>query len=660
VRLTLVDNLLYERSFAIRRADLQPHLGLMSLAAAARRDGHEPSIYDPKWEVYSGRLALDSSLYDRMARALLDTAPDVVGFTALGCNFHCVVQVATRVRQLAPRVPILLGGPHATILHTPILERFPAFDVVARHEAETTIGAILSRLPSREFADVAGITYRDHAGAVTATPNGALIDDLDTLPRPEYELYPLSAIGLTGIRVEAGRGCPFSCTFCSTASFFGRLFRLKSAPRLVGEMDDLRTRYGFTAFHLNHDLFTVNRRKVEEFCDAVKDRGYSWRCSARADCVDEALLTSMAEAGCTHIYFGVETASRRMQELSRKRLDVGLVEPIVGAAERLGIATTTSFIVGYPDESREDLDETLDFAGRLHCRTPGTNVSQIHLLTPEPGTDLMARHQDRMRLDGHVSEFNFPMLHDGDRALIAEHAKVFSNHHYYPSAVSRERLIFVSSAWTVLWVLGPSVARYLLTPFDGRLSRFLDEAFAWYEAGSPDRWNADARDLTAFLAGRFGARHHLVSLFRYAQAMDRISRVLKAPRRPDAARDDYGPDVPLTLPDTVGLLPAAHDCAELVEKLRTYTGDRMLPEIAAGPCQNLLLVGVPPEDSCSPGTVATYVVDEPTAALLARFERPTTYWECCDGILDGDEGSPLPDWAELTSLCRMGVLDAAS
>src|SRR5262249_41385165 len=134
MRLTLVDNLLYESSYSVRRADLQPHLGLMSLAATARRAGHQPVIYDPKWAVVRGLLPLHASLYHRLARAVLETRPEVVGFTALGCNFHCVVQVASSLKRAAPDLPILLGGPHATILHREILSRFAAFDVVVRNE----------------------------------------------------------------------------------------------------------------------------------------------------------------------------------------------------------------------------------------------------------------------------------------------------------------------------------------------------------------------------------------------------------------------------------------------------------------------------------------------------------------------------------------------
>src|SRR5262249_2468707 len=110
--------------------------------------------------------------------------------------------------------------------------------------------------------------------------------------------YPIRELGLTTLSVEAGRGCPFQCTFCSTASFFGRKYRLKSPEKLCEELDFLHAEYGLGHFSLTHDLFTVDRRKVIAFCREVAGRGYSWDCSARTDCVDEELLALMSEAGC--------------------------------------------------------------------------------------------------------------------------------------------------------------------------------------------------------------------------------------------------------------------------------------------------------------------------------------------------------------------------
>jgi radical SAM superfamily enzyme YgiQ (UPF0313 family) len=315
VRVVLVDNLLIEQNGARVETVLQPHLGLISLLAVVQTAGHEGLLYDPKLALAEGRLQLDERLYRQIAHDLVMLEPDVVGLTSLGCNFICTLKVAQHLRRMAPEVPSLLGGPHATILDRSILERYPVFDAVLRHEAEATLPAVLSRLRRGDLRGIPGVTFRD-GGQIVVNPGAPLIDNLDELPVPSYDHYPIERLDLRWLRVEAGRGCPFMCTFCSTASFFGRSYRLKSPGRLCGELDALHSRYGIRSFSLQHDLFTVNREKVLAFCDEVADRGYEWKCSARMDCVDAGLLRAMADAGCREVYFGVETGSPRLQHLA--------------------------------------------------------------------------------------------------------------------------------------------------------------------------------------------------------------------------------------------------------------------------------------------------------------------------------------------------------
>jgi hypothetical protein len=248
------------------------------------------------------------------------------------------------------------------------------------------------------------------------------VDDLDSLPITSYDYYPVRDLGLDLMRIEAGRGCPFACTFCSTAGFFQRSFRIKSAERLVRELDLLHARYGVSEFKLDHDLFTVNRRKIVEFCEAVTGRGYRWRASARVDCVDAALLTTMAEAGCAGLYFGIETGSARMQQICQKRLDLDLVQPMLDAAAALGIESTASFITGYPEETEADQNDTLDMLGR--CFRPGC-LPQLHILAPEPGTPMFERRHDTIAYDGYGGPFNASLIGDDDLRTVLEQADIF-------------------------------------------------------------------------------------------------------------------------------------------------------------------------------------------------------------------------------------------
>ena len=588
MKLLLVDNLILPEEGSLAALDVHPHLGLLALAAVSEAAGHQVEIYDPKRLIRSGDLTYDATLYERVAGTLLARGADAVGFTSIGCSFLFALNVAAQLKRRAADLPILLGGPHATMLHRPILERFPQFDVIARHECDEIFPDVLANLERRTFEHIPGVSWR--------TPNGLhfndgkpKVDDLDSLPIASYDHYPVAELGLDLLRIEAGRGCPVHCTFCSTAGFFQRSFRLKSAERLVRELDLLHARYGHADFKLDHDMFTVNRRKIVEFCEAVAGRGYRWRASARVDCVDRELLETMAAAGCVSLYFGIETGSARMQQLCQKRLDLTLVAPILDACDALGIETTASFITGYPEETEEDQNDTLDMIGR--CARPSC-LTQLHMLAPEPGTPLFDRHRDALAYDGYGGPYNAELVGEGDEALVRDHPDIFQTYYYYPAAMPRERYVFAVETVAQLRRVGPIVLRYLLRAYDGRLSVFLRDLEA---ANQP---------LETYIAAKFGEDHHLTSLFRYALRVNEGGderRAAGEPREFDAeAAYRLGAHMLTDLHDCAALLHsiAGDDSAELLD----WNGERGTYLVTRGG--------------------GTYAIDPGVEAILGLFDEP--------------------------------------
>ncbi|TYC66664.1 radical SAM protein [Streptomyces sp. CB01881] len=613
MRLILVDNMVLPGHHDLGALDVHPHLGLVSLAAVARRAGHHVTVYDPKRLVRSGRLDYDPTLYRRAAAELLADRPDAVGFTTLGCSFIFALRVAEELKRTAPDLPVLLGGPHATMLHREILERFGCFDVVVRHEAEETLPPVLEALEHRRFSHIPGVSWRTapFAADVRATEGRPLVTDLDTLPEPAYDLYPVDELPLEYLRVEAGRGCPFSCTFCSTATFFQRSYRLKSPARLVADLDRLHRRYGTRDFKLEHDLFTVNRGKVLDFCDAVRDRGYTWRVSARVDCVDAELLERMAAAGCVALYLGIETGSPRLQQIIKKRLDLGLLPAALDHTERLGIAATVSFITGHPEEDPADQDATLDLLGDCLRRPRKACTTQLHVLLPEPGTAQHAALGGRLRYDGYRTEFNGWLLGEADETCVREHPDLFPTYHYYPGAMPREHHVFAVDLHRAVTELGHTVAAYLLRHFDGRLSTFTRRARDWHGRTG---WEGpvDTGFVRAFVADTLGAGHHAHSLVRYV-------RDLRAVRRPARPADGGGGRYALS-PRAV-LFDGIHDCAALLGRIAALpAAGPPLGEPEAGEvgCRVVLAADAGCRD---------YAIDPATHAALSLFREPRTMGE---------------------------------
>jgi radical SAM superfamily enzyme YgiQ (UPF0313 family) len=232
MKITFVQNFLLDSAGSPSGDYLYPHLGLISLIAEIENSRHVSFLYDPMLQLQRGRLTLDSSIYSDVASQLLETEPDAIGFTALGCNFVAVVKIARHIKQRSPKTLILLGGPHSTVLESQIMIKFTDFDVLVRGEAEETIVPVLDALDSeKELSAIPGISYRD-GSRVCRSPVDAGVMDVDRLSMAAFHVYPIKELGMRSMRVEAGRGCPFHCTFCSTATFFGRKYRVKAARNL--------------------------------------------------------------------------------------------------------------------------------------------------------------------------------------------------------------------------------------------------------------------------------------------------------------------------------------------------------------------------------------------------------------------------------------------
>jgi radical SAM superfamily enzyme YgiQ (UPF0313 family) len=633
--------------------DVHPHLGLTSLAAAARQEGHEVAIYDPKREVRFGRRAYDRYFYEAASEDILQTAPESVGFTTLGCSFLFAVRVAELIKRREPDLPIMLGGPHATMLDRRILETYRQFDIAVRNEAEQTLPLLLAKLPQRSFDAIPGITWRECSGKIRSTPGMPRIEDLDQLPIPLYDLYPVRELGLKLMRVEAGRGCPFSCTFCSTATFFQRSYRLKSPQRLVSEMDLLHTRYGVIEFKLDHDLFTVDRRKVRAFCEAVRNKNYRWRASARTDCIDEELLESMAMAGCIGLYFGIETGSHRMQRISEKRLKLEGVEPMLDLAQSLGIESTVSFITGYPEETREDQDATLDMLGRCFQRPEPWCLPQLHVLLPEPGTAMFAQHAQSLAYDGYVTPFNARVLKEDDIDHILSHPALYATYYYYPASMHRTEYTFVVDAVDALRVVGHEILSYSLRFYEGRLSRLIADFRRWV---GEKRQGEKVRPALAvdFISDTMGPDHHLTSLFRFGSATGtRDFEGVPAPLSSDEDAGERGSGDLFRLNPECIILENLHDCHGLMNRIRRLPPNA--PTLDDGDTGGRACYVI----AMDKGKSVHYRLEPGTETLLGLFAEPRRISDVL-GLLQAiapaaaDQSHFLSDLAEFGVLIRAG------
>lgn len=443
------------QSTELRDMALDVPLGILSLAAVLEQNGLLPDVVDLNrffleysWPEQGSYRHLNFCSF--AAARLAELQFDVIGFSTMCSSFPLTLRLAQEIRQTHPGAMIVLGGPQASVVDEATLAAFAAVDVIVRGEAEVTFPRLLEALADGDdLSRIPGITYR-HQGKIVRNPNAPVVEDLDSLPLPAYHLLARDRSLCFRLAIEVGRGCPFGCTFCSTNDFFHRRFRLKSPARLIEQMSFLHQTYGTESFDLIHDMFTVDRKRVVHFCEALLQSGYKfkWGCSARTDCVDRDLLALMSRAGCNAIFFGIETGSPRMQKVIQKGLDLEEAARIICLTDQEGIATTVSTIIGHPEEEKQDLALTVGF---VLDALPHEDVNpQFNVLAPLAGTPLLTQNRDRLLFDGHYSE----MSHQGwqqdpaDRELIRAFPEIFPNFYGLPTPVGRGYLMELSRFFT--------------------------------------------------------------------------------------------------------------------------------------------------------------------------------------------------------------------
>jgi radical SAM superfamily enzyme YgiQ (UPF0313 family) len=237
----------------------------------------------------------------------------------------------------------------------------------------------------------------DGAERFVHAPRRPVLEDLDQLPLPAWHLIDaerylappglIRGYALRGVAtVFATRGCPYTCIYCGSHQTFGRRMRARSAAHVIAELRLLWDRYGARAFYFCDDLFTFDRDWVYGFCEAMRASfagNVKWACQTRVDCVDAELFRTMRAAGCVQIDFGVESGSERIQEVLSKRTPPSTVTRAFEVTRSVGLRTCATFIIGSPEERREDIEATLALARRLDA-----DYTAFYFSTPYPGTRL--------------------------------------------------------------------------------------------------------------------------------------------------------------------------------------------------------------------------------------------------------------------------------
>lgn len=362
-----------------------PPVGLGYLATAARRRGHQVKILDCIKE----RMGLND-----FARFVQEDDSDVVGINVWSMALREVKMSLKIIKDLKPNAITIVGGPHPSALPEKTMEFFPEATFGFRGEGEIGFPGFLEALGSQkgDFSLVPGLIYKvDGKVKVNASK---ICEDLDSLGFPSWDLInprdyflPGSLIGKDTSVLTCTRGCPFSCTFCSAWITAGKKIRKRSIKNILEEIDYLAKNHGIKIFDIPDENFTFDKEFVKEFCLAIIERKKKLEFflpnGIRLDTIDEGILRLMRKAGFRReVAVGIESGSPKILKLIKKNLDIETVKEKVKLLNRAGFRPIGYFIVGFPQETREDIEKTVNLSLELKLY-----AAAFTPFAPMPGTE---------------------------------------------------------------------------------------------------------------------------------------------------------------------------------------------------------------------------------------------------------------------------------
>lgn len=438
-------------------------LGIAYIAAYLEKSGkYKINILDAlvEGETGDGRVINNGSeirygLTDNeIAEQIRKISPDLVG---VSCLFAAIekdaVNVCRIVKEIDPDITTIVGGAHAGAIAEKLIEQNQSIDFVIQGEAEVTFRELISAIENgRPFSELDGIAYREN-NKTHLIPKTKYIENLDSLPFPARHLFNMdkyfekaSAHGSFKLspytQIISSRGCPFKCTFCALGNHWGSKQRMRSAENVLDEIEYLIKNYNIKELHFEDDNLTADKKRALTIFDGMIKRGFDiiWVVPSgmAVASLDKELLVKMKASNCYSVTLAIESGSQHViSKLMNKPVNLKKVPDLVKTIRRVGLEVRGFFILGYPDETKETIRETVEFAKKLEL-----DWSVFSIASPIPNTRMYKtciekgyfreENFDPIR-SFHTSIINTPEFTSKDLAEIREEAIIDINFRNNPN-----------------------------------------------------------------------------------------------------------------------------------------------------------------------------------------------------------------------------------
>ncbi len=365
---------------------------LATACALSQRSGFEAVVRD---------CIATGEGYDVFYRYIEGYNPSAIVIETSTPSLKNDLEVAQTIKAMLPHTVVIFTGIHFELEQEGFLLSHPEVDFAVYGEYEVPVNDLLISLrDSKGFNGLTNLLYRV-GHSVMKTPAGELVD-LKQLPWPKRDTLPFDNYydGVCGLarpqlQITSTRGCPFKCIFCvwPQVMYRSNKYRMRQPLDVVEEIAVNIANHPYRSFYIDDDTFNVNRRHVLETARLIKERGLDnipWGIMARADLMDENMLTALKDAGLYSLKYGVESADQAVLDEIGKRLDLDRVARIVRFTKDIDIKVHLTFTFGLPSDTVEGIERTIDLA----CSLPADSV-QFSIATPFPGTTMYQTYQDR-------------------------------------------------------------------------------------------------------------------------------------------------------------------------------------------------------------------------------------------------------------------------
>lgn len=388
-----------------------PQMTLAYLAGVLEKAGHVLRVYD----CIASHITEDA-LFEDMDTFVPELA--IVNTTTPTINLDMLFMHALKKRY--PECFTAVFGTHVTVMHKEAMENNTFIDCIIRHEPEWAAREIASALQSGGVPDsgIPNCSLRKR-GRIILSPDREYDSDLDSLGFPAWEYFPIKqylhpVFNKPYFMVNTSRGCIHNCIFCVANIFYGKRVRCRSIGSIMDELENhVIGKFGIHYVWMYADDFTSSPDYVKDLCRAIIDRKIkiTWWSNTRVDKLDEEMFRLMKDAGCFMLSIGGESGSAKILKSVKKGTKPEHIEDTVKLLRKVGINSLVYFLIGLPSETRETIQETVNFAKKIN-----PDYVEFYPAVPYAGTVFL----DVARAENLIADENWDHYLCGGKEFVVE------------------------------------------------------------------------------------------------------------------------------------------------------------------------------------------------------------------------------------------------